>query len=178
MDPGARWARVRLALGLVALGAGVAVLVGPEPAVRIAGTLFGLHLMIAGLVRTALQPAATMYPLGRRVTAGFLGVLTVALGVVCLRHVRLSALLLVLATGGRWLVDGAPALVAGVAGPDPLRGWRFGVGVAAALGAAGILLWPALTRDDAVAMTAGFVVVIALIETGGAVAVLRARRAR
>jgi len=165
---------LRLALGVLTIGVAVAALAWPAVTVRVVGILFGVNLLITGLVRAGLSLVLTAYPVPYRVIAVVFGVLTAALGVLCLRHVGASAVLLVLVVGTGWLLDGVTELALGLAaGRDPLQGWRLGIGVAAVLASVAVLVWPVLTLDAFVGIAAVFFVVIGSAEIAVALAALR-----
>jgi uncharacterized membrane protein HdeD (DUF308 family) len=171
------WLWLRFALGALTIAVSVAALTWPEPTVRVIGVLFGVNLIIIGLVRAVLSLVATMYPVLYRIAAVVLGVLTAVLGVICLRHLVASAVLLILVVGIGWLLDGVPALAAGIVREkDPMRGWRFGIGTAAILTAVGVFIWPALSLDNFVAITAVFFVAIGTAEAVAALATLCGHR--
>jgi uncharacterized membrane protein HdeD (DUF308 family) len=168
---------VRGALGASTVGVGVAALAWPGPTVRVIGVLFGLNLVITGVVRAVVILVTTLHPVRYRVLAAIFGVATAVFGVLCLRHAVASAVLLTLVVGFGWPLEGVPALTLGVAARnDPVNGWRLGIGVAAILTAVGVFLWPALSVDDVVAIAAGFFVVIGTVEAVAAIAELRAHR--
>jgi uncharacterized membrane protein HdeD (DUF308 family) len=76
-----------------------------------------------------------------------------------------------------WILGGITDLAFGaVAEGDPLRGWRFGIGVAAVLAAIAVLVWPALTLASFVTIAAIFFVVISTAEISVACWGLRRRR--
>lgn len=167
---------LRLGLGVLTIGIAVAALAWPAATVRVVGILFGVNLLITGLVRAGLMLVVAAYPVPYRVIAALFGVLTAALGVLCLRNVGASAVLLVLIVGIGWLLDGVTELALGLAGGrDPLRGWRFGIGVAAVLASVAVMLWPVLSLDSFVAIAAVFFVVIGAAEIAAAVSALRRR---
>jgi uncharacterized membrane protein HdeD (DUF308 family) len=169
---------LRLALGLMTIGIAMAALVWPELTVRVVGILFGVNLLVTGLLRTALCLAIATHPPLYRAMAVIFGLLTAALGAVCLRNVAASALLLVLVVGIGWILGGMTDLAFGaVADRDPLRGWRFGIGVAAVLAAIAVLTWPALTLDSFVTIAAIFFMVISSAEIAVACWGLRRRNA-
>ncbi|MEV6490655.1 hypothetical protein AB0M20_18790 [Actinoplanes sp. NPDC051633] len=170
-DQGVAWRLLRLALGLVPIGFGFAVLAAPEPALNIAGALFGINLVVTGLVRAALSLIITMYPKSYRVTAVILGVLTAAVGIACLHHLPVAALLLALVVGVGWLF-GSPAYLFGGA-DDPLAGWRFRIGIAAIPAAGAVLIWRVASVANFITFAAVFFVSIGIVETVAAAAAFR-----
>lgn len=172
-DEGFSWRLLRLALGLLPIGFGLAVLAGPEPALSIAGALFGINLVVTGLARATLSLIATMYPRPHRVTAVILGVLTAGLGVACLRNLPVAALLLALVVGIGWLFGSPARLFGGAGDDDPLAGWRFGIGLAAIPAAGAVLVWPVPSVANFVDFAAVFFVTIGIVETVKAAASFR-----
>ena len=172
-DEGVSWRLLRLALGLLPVGFGLAVLAGPEPALSIAGALFGINLVVTGLARATLSLFATMYPTSYRVTAVILGVLTAGLGVACLHNLPVAALLLALVVGIGWLFGSPAQLFGGAGDDDPLAGWRFGIGLAAIPAAGAVLIWPVPSVANFVDFAAVFFVTIGIVETVKAAASFR-----
>ncbi|GIE47145.1 hypothetical protein Ani05nite_06790 [Amorphoplanes nipponensis] len=84
----------RLAAGVLAIGAGAAAFVWPSATVRVAGLLFGLDLVVIGTIRAVLLLVVPGYPEWYRIVGACCGVLTAVAGVLCLRHVAVSVVLL------------------------------------------------------------------------------------
>lgn len=171
---GARWWWLRLLLGLVAIGVGIAAFAWPSATVRVVGFLFGLNLLLTGSIRAVLWLLLSGYPVLYRVLGVIFGVLTAIVGIVCLRNVTGSAILLVLIVGIGWLLDGLVELFLGLGGlGEPGRGWRVAASVAYLLAAIAVLVWPELSLATFLTVGAIILIVLGCTHVVGAVASLR-----
>ncbi|WP_431033682.1 HdeD family acid-resistance protein [Streptomyces sp. P6-2-1] len=141
-DPLRRLARaawwVVLLAGFASVVLGLLVLVWPGSSLRVAGVLFGVYLLVSGVVQL-VAATGTHTAAGMRVLGFVSGALSVLLGLFCFRGVTQSVLLLALWIGIGWLFRGLTQVVAALAEPaSPARGWQLLLGVLAAL--AGIVL--------------------------------------
>nr|WP_240662709.1 HdeD family acid-resistance protein [Streptomyces sp. WAC 06738] len=131
------WQAVLLA-GVAALVLGALTLAWPGETLRVVGILFGLYLLVIGVMQL-VAAFGTHASTGLRVMAFISGALCILLGLLCFRSALQSILLLALWIGIGWLFRGITQAVA--AGSDeamPARGWQIGLGVISAL--AGIVL--------------------------------------
>ncbi|XLE02471.1 HdeD family acid-resistance protein [Streptomyces sp. 184] len=131
------WQTVLLA-GVAALVLGVLALAWPGETLRVVGILFGVYLVVSGVMQL-VAAFGTHASTALRVMAFISGALCILLGLLCFRSALQSILLLALWIGIGWLFRGITQAVA--AGSDeamPARGWQIGLGVISAL--AGIVL--------------------------------------
>ncbi|MEU8613443.1 DUF308 domain-containing protein [Actinoplanes sp. NPDC048791] len=136
---------LRLFGGVATIALGIAAFAWPEATVQVIAILFGLHLVVTGFVRAGLSLRATGTVL-HRVLDVILGVLTGLLGVLCLRDLTGSLVLLLVVVALGWLLDGLAQLARAVSGPARERG---GPQIATALitvaGAIAVLIWPRIS---------------------------------
>jgi uncharacterized membrane protein HdeD (DUF308 family) len=155
------WWRVRLVLGAGTAGIGFGALAAPEATVRVVGLVFGLHLLVTGLLRAALGVGLDAEPGAYQFCFRVMALEIAALGLVCLRLPNASAGLLILFVTVGWLLNGLIGIAAGAAGGDSRSRWYAGVGGAVTLTAVVALVWPELS------LTAFFFIgVVLLIATG------------
>ncbi|WP_432159685.1 HdeD family acid-resistance protein [Streptomyces sp. NRRL F-5630] len=145
-DPLRRLARaawwVVLLAGLAAVVLGVLVLVWPGSSLRVAGVLFGVYLLVSGVVQL-VAASGTHTAAGMRVLGFVSGALSVLLGLFCFRSATQSVLLLALWIGIGWLFRRLTQVVAALAEPaSPARGWQLLLGVLAALAGAVLVVSP------------------------------------
>ncbi|MFE9766682.1 HdeD family acid-resistance protein [Streptomyces sp. NPDC005808] len=127
-----------LAAGIAALALGVMVLVWPGASLLAAGVLFGLYLLVSGVLQLAAA-FGTHAATSLRVMAFISGALSILLGLFCFRGAMQSILLLALWIGIGWLFRGITQTLAAASDPDvPARGWQVFLGIVSLL--AGIVL--------------------------------------
>jgi uncharacterized membrane protein HdeD (DUF308 family) len=166
-----------LLAGFATVVIGIAVLSWPDATVRVVGALFGLNLLITGLVRAGLCLVLTSYPSLYRVLGVVFGVFTAIIGIVCLRNVTASAVLLILIVAIGWLLEGVVEIAAGVLGADDrTRKWRIADGVLSAGAAIVILIWPALSLRTFLAVGAVLLIVVGLAQIVLSIGTARATR--
>jgi uncharacterized membrane protein HdeD (DUF308 family) len=178
----AGWVNVRrlwwpsLLLGLAAIAVGIAALAWPDTTIRVVGVLFGLNLLITGLVRAGLC-LVLPYPAFYRVLGVVFGVLAAIVGIICLRNAIASAVVLVLFVAIGWLLDGIVEIAAGVTGTDdPMRAWRIAVGVMYVLTAVIVLVWPALSLRTFLSVGAVALIVIGVAQVALSIGEARTSR--
>ncbi|WP_306663148.1 HdeD family acid-resistance protein, partial [Streptomyces alkaliphilus] len=167
---GAWWGSA-LALGLGTIALGVIALVWPGRTVAVLGVLFGIYLLVSGIVQF-------VHALGPRFTGGtrwllFLsGTASVILGLLCFRSIAQSVVLLALWIAIGWLFRGGAELAAATAG-GPGAGWSVALGVLSVLAGAVLLIFP-IESVLVLAVVAGcWLIALGLLEI---VAAFRLRR--
>ncbi|OJF16200.1 DUF308 domain-containing protein [Couchioplanes caeruleus] len=168
---------LRLILGLFAIAVGAAAFAWPSATVQVVGFLFGLNLVVTGFIRAALLFFVPDYPLIYRVVGIVFGVLTGIVGILCLRNVAGSVILLLVVIAIGWLLDGLVELFTAIGTPAAHgSGWRIGSGLLMILGAIAVLVWPRLGLATFVAVGATVLVFVGIVQVLGAIAGLRAAR--
>ncbi|MEU6454462.1 HdeD family acid-resistance protein [Streptomyces sp. NPDC047065] len=160
----AAWQTV-LFTGIASLVLGVLVLVWPSASLRVAGVLFGLYLVVSGILQLAAA-FGTHRTTSLRVLAFISGAVSILLGLFCFRGPLQSVLLLALWIGIGWLFRGVTQIVAAVHDPAmPARGWHALLGVVTV--AAGIVLIDSPVESASVLMLVGgwWLIVVGLVET-------------
>ncbi|MFE6282974.1 HdeD family acid-resistance protein [Streptomyces sp. NPDC057877] len=133
----AAWQAVLLT-GVASLVLGVLILVWPGASLTAAGILFGLYLVVSGVLQLAAA-FGTHRTTALRVLAFVSGVLSILLGLFCFRGALQSILLLALWIGIGWLFRGIAQTLAAASDPAmPARGWQFLLGIVSLL--AGVVL--------------------------------------
>jgi uncharacterized membrane protein HdeD (DUF308 family) len=171
---------LRLAAGVLTIGAGAAALAWPSATFRMVGFLFGLNLVMTGTIRAGLLLVVPGYSEWYRIVGVFCGVLTAIAGVLCLRNVVGSVVLLIVVVGLGWMLN---ALVeAFLTGEDAAAGLgdRYVVVGSALLVAAVIgLVRPGLEPAALVTIGGAVLLCAGIAQVAGATAGLRAaHRAR
>lgn len=159
----AAWQTVLLT-GVASLVLGVLVLVRPGASLLAAGVLFGLYLLISGVLQLAAA-FGTHRTTSLRVLAFVSGAVSVLLGLFCFRGPLRSVLLLALWIGVGWLFRGITHTVAAAHDPAmPARGWQVLLGVVTAL--AGVVLIVSPVESAAVLTVVGgcWLVAVGVVE--------------
>lgn len=145
--------------GVVALLFGILVLVFPKTSLLVIGVLFGLQLIITGVIRLIVgitDKDLEGWEKGLTIT---LGVLVMIAGIFCLRNPALSILTLLVVLAIGWFVDGVMNIVVGVQNPRGERAWKIVIGVVFLLGAIVLLVSP-VSSVIVLALLAGWILVI------------------
>ena len=155
-----------LALGVLTLIVGAAVLVWPGQSIVAAAALFGVYLLGSGIAQVVA--AFTVYaPAASRVLLFISGALSVVLGVFAFRDFNDGAAvwLLTLWIGIGFIFQGVSASVLAISLPKlPDRGWYIFVGVLTVIAGMVVLVWP-ISSIVALAIIAGaWLVVIGAVE--------------
>lgn len=169
---------LRLLAGVVAVCVGVAVLAWPAATVHVIGFLFGLNLLVNGLVRAALSLFAPGYSVFYRLLGVVFGLLAAIAGVICLRNVVGSVGLLVLVVGIGWLIEGLAELVLAIGGGREGRGARISAGLLSITLAIAVFAWPKLTLATFLALGAIVLLIVGGAQIVSGIAALRSARAR
>nr|WP_093864767.1 DUF308 domain-containing protein [Streptomyces sp. TLI_053] len=137
----AAW-QVLLLAGLVSLALGIIVFVWPKQTLWVVGVLFGLYLLVIGIVQL-VAAFGTHGSTAMRVLAFISGALCVLLGLLCFRSAAQSLLLLAIWIGIGWLFRGITQLVAALSDETmPARGWQAFAGAANTLAGVLLMVWP------------------------------------
>jgi uncharacterized membrane protein HdeD (DUF308 family) len=175
---GRSWLWLRLCLGILAIGLSIAVFAWPSATVHVIGVLFGLNLVVTGFVRAGLLLFVPGYPLLHRLLGIVFGVLTGLVGILCLRNITGSVVLLLVVVAIGWLLDGLVELFLTLGRRDESGGgWRIATAVAGILGAIALLVWPKAGLAVFIGIGATVLALVGIGQVISAVAGLRAARA-
>ncbi|WP_433382134.1 HdeD family acid-resistance protein [Actinoplanes sp. CA-142083] len=146
-----------LALGgaAVSLILGIMMLVWPQATLYVGAILFGLWLLFHGAINLVNAITAHAADGTSRALNAVIGVLFVIAGVICLRHLVLSLLVIATLIGVAWLVGGIVGLVEAFAGhrTGPARVLVGVLGGVTVLGGLIVLIWPGPSLKTLVVLT-------------------------
>jgi uncharacterized membrane protein HdeD (DUF308 family) len=115
--------------GVLSALLGVLVLTWPGATVVVLAWLFGIHLLVTGVLQI-VSASSDVAGTGDRVLSCMLGTLSILVGLLCLRTPLQTALVLGLLIGVTWVVGGSIRIVQGVvATRGTPRWWRIAGGV-------------------------------------------------
>ncbi|MGW0250589.1 HdeD family acid-resistance protein [Nocardia goodfellowii] len=131
-----------LLLGVLSVALGVLVLAWPGQTAVVAGVIFGVYLLISGVLQLIAAFGAPARA-GLRVLAFVSGVLSIIIGLFCFRDELTAVWLLGLWIGIGWLFRGISSLMSAVSEPRlPGRGWVGFFGVLTAIAGIVLIIWP------------------------------------
>lgn len=159
----AAW-QVLLVAGLVSLALGIIVFVWPKQTLLVVGVLFGLYLLVIGIVQLVAAFGTHATP-ALRVLAFISGAICVLLGLLCFRSAAQSLLLLAIWIGIGWLFRGITHLAAVISDPDmPARGWQAFAGAANTLAGVLLMVWPVGSIAALTILAGCWLVILGLVE--------------
>jgi uncharacterized membrane protein HdeD (DUF308 family) len=168
---------LRLLGGIVAILLGGAAFAWPDATVQVIAVLFGLNLIVSGFVRAAFSLFQSTYPVMHRVLGVVFGVLTGLIGILCLRNLTGSLVVLTIVVAVGWLLDGLAQIMLASGGPAEARGGpRFATGLVAVIGAVTILAWPKIGFGVFIFIGATVLVFVGIGAVIMAIAGMRAHR--
>ncbi|MDA3628069.1 HdeD family acid-resistance protein [Saccharopolyspora sp. WRP15-2] len=153
-----------LVVGLCSLVVGVLALVWPAATLLVVGALFGIYLLVSGVLQI-IAAFGTHTAVALRVLAFVSGALSILLGLLCFRGEMQSILLLGLWIGIGWLFRGVTEITASAVDRDmPARGWRIFLGVLTALGGVVLIVSPLASVALLVLFGGIWLVVVGVVE--------------
>ncbi|MER6124645.1 HdeD family acid-resistance protein [Streptomyces sp. NPDC001795] len=156
--------QVVLATGVASVILGVLVLAWPGPSLLVAGVLFGLYLIVSGVLQLA-SAFGTHKATSLRVLAFISGALSILLGLFCFRGPMESILLLALWIGIGWLIRGITQTVAAAHDPGvPARGWQVFLGIVTFIAGIVLIVSPFKTIAVLTLVVGWWLLVVGLVE--------------
>ncbi len=142
---GKSWGWV-LFFGIVTLILGVLVVLRPKDTIYAFAILIGIWLFVAGLFRIVIAIADREDTNGTRWLMAVLGLLSVIIGILFLRHTEETVTTLAFLIGLFWVVGGIIEFFTAYSDHgSPARGFRIVMGVLAFAAGVVTLVWPHLT---------------------------------
>ncbi|MGW1157684.1 HdeD family acid-resistance protein [Streptomyces sp. NPDC002519] len=156
--------QVVLATGVASLILGILILVWPGPSLLVAGILFGIYLIVSGVLQVA-SAFGTHRATSLRVLAFLSGALSIVLGLFCFRGPLESILLLALWIGIGWLFRGISQTVAAAHDPAvPARGWQIALGVVTFAAGVVLIVSPFKSIPVLALVTGWWLIVVGVVE--------------
>lgn len=150
-----------LVLGIVSVVVGVLVFLHPFTAIYVAAIIFGIWLVVTGVVQL-IQAFATGLDAASRTLCAISGVLGIVLGLICFHSVGDRLELLVLFIGISWVIRGVTQVFAGA------EAWGDGLtiflGVVGILAGIIVLVWNIDSLPVLAVVTGIWLVVLGAIE--------------
>ncbi len=144
---GKSWGWV-LFFGIVTLILGILVVIRPKDTVYAFAILLGIWLFVAGLFRIVMAIAESDDTAGSRWFVAVLGLLSVIIGILFLRHTEETVTTLAFLIGLFWVIGGIIEFFTAYGDyGSPARGWRIAMGVLAFAAGIVTLVVPHLTLN-------------------------------
>lgn len=166
--------RTGLVIGAVlALLAGGFILGFPNGALAVIAVVFGLFILIRGIVRLALGLFGPGLSAGGRTLSIILGILLIAASIFVLRNLEAGLAVLGLLIGLSWIVDGIAMLVE--SGRGVVRGFSLVAGLISVIAGVVVLFVPVTGVAVLTIFTAIVFLVLGVLQVIGAIMVGRKR---
>jgi uncharacterized membrane protein HdeD (DUF308 family) len=129
-----------LAFGLITLIVGILALTYPGVTLGVVAIVFGLQLLLVGLFRLVLAFTGGEH---HRALGALSGLLAIVAGIICLRHVAQTVVILTLVIGIYWVAYGILLTITGISQPSLAGGgWAVFTGVLAFIAGVFLLTFP------------------------------------
>ena len=158
------WLAVAGAATSVVLG--IMVLAWPEATLLVGAAVFGIWLLVHGIIRIINAVTATSADPASRTLAGVIGVLFVLAGVFCVRNILLSLVAVATVIGASWIIGGIAELAAAFGNQydGTMRLVAAALGAILLLGGLVILIWPGPSLATLVYLTGIWLIVTGAIQ--------------
>jgi uncharacterized membrane protein HdeD (DUF308 family) len=140
----ARHTGLRIAIGILSIVVGILVIARPVNTLVFVAILFGVQLVILGVVRIALAVSVADLPRGLKVLSVVLGILTIIAGVFCFFRPQASLVILAILLAAGWIADGVADLARGFTGQRSggERAYLIVLGVVSIVGGLVVAIFP------------------------------------
>jgi uncharacterized membrane protein HdeD (DUF308 family) len=167
-----------LAFGIISVLAGLAVIFWPRSALAAIAVLFGLYLVLGGIFRFVSAFAVPDESTWLRALQAILAVISFVVGLVLLRNLGLSLLVLVLTLGLYFIIVGVTELFIAFGHSElPNRGWVIASGVLSVAAGAIVFFYPGISLVALTIVLGIWLIIYGAILVVGAVRVRSAARA-
>ena len=161
---GKSWGWV-LFFGIVTLALGVLVAAKPKDTIYAFAIVLGIWLFVAGLFRIVMAIADHEDSSGTRWLMAILGLLSVIIGILFLRHTEETVTTLAFLIGLFWVVGGIIEFFTAYSEyGSPARGFRVGMGLLAFAAGIVTLAWPHLTLNVLAVIMGIWLIIYGILE--------------
>ncbi len=139
-EVGRSWGWV-LFFGFLTLVIGILVMVWPDATLKVLALLFGLQLLVVGIYRLVKSFGAGQQ---HRVWSILLGIIAIFVGVIVLRNIWETVVVIAVILGVYWIISGIVDFIMAVGDKDyPQRGFTIFLGIVQVIAGIIIVAWPA-----------------------------------
>src|SRR5918994_7358396 len=141
---GTRHTGLRIAIGVLSIVVGILVITRPVNTLVFVAILFGVQLVILGVVRIAMAVSVADLPRWLKVLSVVLGILTIIAGVICFFRPQASLVILAILLAAGWIADGVADLARGFTGQRSggERAYLIVLGVVSIVGGLVVAIFP------------------------------------
>ena len=161
-----------LFLGIATAILGLIVAFRPSTSLNVIAVLFGILMIISGIFHLirVFDPAEL-----HRVWLGIAGLLFIVIGVLLIRHLRLTVAIIGLVVGLTWIVQGLSSLIGGIAGGSREgRGWWIFFGIVSLIAGIVVVSSPVTSVTVLATLLGIWFIVMGVFEIIGAFIIRRA----
>jgi uncharacterized membrane protein HdeD (DUF308 family) len=155
-----------LAAAVTSIVLGVMMLIWPDATLLVGAALFGIWLIVHGIVDIVDAVMAKADTGMSRALGAIVGMLFIVGGVICLRNLVESVLIVATIVGITWLVSGIFGLILALS-PRYERNARLLVallGAVSVIGGLVVLIWPAMTLLTLVFLTGIWLIILGVVQ--------------
>jgi uncharacterized membrane protein HdeD (DUF308 family) len=135
--------RTALVVGLATVLIGIVIVAWPEVTVAVFAVLFGVQLLLLGIFNIVRSIAADDSSGAERVLYALMGVLSIIVGVLAMRHMLQTVEVLAILFGLTWLIGGIIQIVSELSRPArPGRAWTITLATLTGLAGLIVLAYP------------------------------------
>lgn len=150
-----------LLLGIISLIVGVIMLVHPFTAINVAAIIFGIWLLVSGVIQLA-QAFDSRLETVSRVLNAITGVIGIVLGIICLESVEDRISLLILFIALWWIMRGIVQIAVGASSKG--GGLSIFLGILGIIAGVIVLVWPIGSLTVLLFVTGIWLVVLGIFE--------------
>lgn len=155
-----------LAAAVTSIVIGVMMLVWPDATLLVGAALFGIWLIVHGIVDIVDAVMAKTDGGVARTLSAIVGMLFVVAGVLCLRNLAESVAIVATIIGLTWLVGGIFALILAISSrySGNARMLVAALGAVSVIGGLVVLIWPAMTLATLVFLTGIWLIILGAVQ--------------
>ncbi len=151
--------------GAISVVLGLVVAFNPTSSLNVVSILLGVLLVVFGLLHVARAVGGAPR---NRAGAAIAGIVYLALGVVLIRHLNVTVVLLALLVGLTWIVQGVVGMMAAATQQGTTRAWLVGVGVVSLVAGIVVIAAPIGSVTVLTVLLGIWWIVFGFLEIGGA----------
>jgi uncharacterized membrane protein HdeD (DUF308 family) len=155
-----------LFVGIVTLVLGIIVALNPSTSINVIAVLLGILLLISGVLQLIRALETTV---AHRAWSVVVGLAFIILGVVLIRHIHLTRVVIALIVGLTWIAQGVVELMVGITEKDRTgRGWAIFFGTVSLIAGIVVIAVPVNSLNVLALLLGIWFIVMGIMEIVGA----------